>query len=202
MLRSRSMNWYEKLKAYFPIEEMKSKEHMEILLEEKGDVYHKDESPNHVLMYAEFDSFLFIDYLWVSAASRGQGIGHKLIEKLKKRNKPVILEVEPVDYEDTDTAKRLHFYRREGFRHASSIGYNRRSLATDEETPMEILYWSPIDDSEDVIYEKMKKMYEDIHTYKDEELYGKSYQHVDDVLTYDEESGADDIFDKMHPPKK
>ncbi len=39
------MNWYEKLNKYFPIEEMKSKEHMETLLKEKGDVYHKDEDP-------------------------------------------------------------------------------------------------------------------------------------------------------------
>lgn len=32
----------------------------------------------------------------------------------------------------------------------------------------------------------MKQMYKDIHTYKDKEVYGQSYQHVDDVLTYDE----------------
>lgn len=192
------MNWYEKLNAYFPVEEMKSKEHMERLLEEKGDVYYKDESPDHVLMFAEFDSFIFIDYVWVSSQSRGKGVGHQLIEKLKKRNKPIILEVEPVDYEDTDSAKRLHFYKREDFSHARSIGYRRRSLATDEETPMEILYWSPDNDTEDAIYEKMKKMYETIHTYKDEEIYGKSYQHVDDVLTYDESRDADDIFDKMN----
>ncbi|MCY7602794.1 GNAT family N-acetyltransferase, partial [Bacillus altitudinis] len=29
------MNWYEKLSEYFPIEEMKSKEHMEALLKER-----------------------------------------------------------------------------------------------------------------------------------------------------------------------
>src|SRR5699024_3837465 len=158
------MNWYEKLNKYFPVEEMKSKEHMEMLLQEKGDVYHKDEGPHHVLMYAEFETFIFIDYLWVSAASRGQGLGHQLISKLKEKNKPIILEVEPIDYEDTDTEKRLHFYKRESFSHAQSIGYNRRSLATNEETVMEILYWSPRNDSEEVIFEQMKKMYELIHT--------------------------------------
>src|SRR5699024_3080645 len=170
------MNWYEKLSEYFPVEEMKSKKHMEILLKEKGDVYHKDEGPNHVLMYAAFPSFIFIDYLWVYAKSRGQGMGHQLIQKLKKQDKPIVLEVEPLDYEDSDTEKRLRFYQREGFVHARSIGYNRRSLATNEQTPMEILYWSPNNDPEAVIYEKMKKMYEDIHTYKDEQVYGKSYQ--------------------------
>lgn len=196
------MNWYEKLNKYFPVEEMKSKEHMELLLQEKSDVYYKDESHQHVLMYAEFDTFIFIDYLWVSAETRGQGLGHKLMEKLKKRNKPIILEVEPIDYEDTDTEKRLHFYHKEGFNHAQSIGYNRRSLATNEETPMEILYWSPEDDSEDVIYKQMKQMYEHIHTYKDEEIYGKSYQPVDEVLSYDENRDSKNILDNLKKSRK
>ncbi|RLL45063.1 N-acetyltransferase [Oceanobacillus piezotolerans] len=189
------MNWYDKLKEYFPIEEMKSKRHMELLLQEKGDVYHKDDSPQHVLMFAEFDTFIFIDYIWVSSKTRGQGIGHQLIEKLKKKGKPIILEVEPVDYEDTDTEKRLRFYSREGFVHARSIGYNRRSLATNQETPMEILYWSPTNESEEVIYEQMRKMYEVIHTYKDEEIYGKSYQPAEEVLTYDENRKSANILD-------
>ncbi|SDJ86998.1 GNAT family N-acetyltransferase [Sediminibacillus albus] len=191
------MNWYEKLNKYFPVEEMKSQEHMEMLLKEKGDVYYKDEGPHHVLMYAEFKSFIFIDYVYVSAASRGQGLGHKLIDKLKAKNKPIILEVEPVDYEETDTEKRLRFYQREGFVHAQSIGYNRRSLATNKDNPMEILYWTPNDEDEEAIYNQMKKMYEDIHTYKDEEIYGKSYQPVDEVLSYDSKREADDIFDAL-----
>ncbi|ASN06516.1 GNAT family N-acetyltransferase [Virgibacillus necropolis] len=196
------MNWYEKLNKYFPVEEMKSKEHMDMLLKEKGDVYYKDESPNHVLMFAEFDTFIFIDYVWVSTETRGQGTGHKIMEKLKEKGKPIILEVEPVDYDDTDTEKRLRFYQREGFTHAQSIGYNRRSLATNEETTMEILYWSPNDDSEDVIYEKMKHTYDHIHTYKDEEIYGRSYQPVDEVLSYDTDRENEDIFKNLKKPEK
>lgn len=188
------MNWYEKLNKYFPIEEMKSQEHMEHLLKEKGDVYYKDEGPHHVLMYAEFDSFIFIDYVYVAASARGQGLGHKLLSKLKEKQKPIILEVEPVDYQDTDSGKRLRFYKREGFKHAKSIGYNRRSLATNEENPMEILYWDPADSSEESIYKRMKKMYEDIHTYKDEKFYGKSYQPVDEVLTFNRDRDTENIF--------
>ncbi|WP_138416430.1 GNAT family N-acetyltransferase [Aquibacillus sediminis] len=191
------MNWYEKLNEYFPIEEMKSKEHMEMLLKEKGDVYHKDEGPNHVLMYAEFETFIFIDYVFVSNAARGQGLGSQLIEKLKKKNKPIILEVEPFDYKDSDSQKRLRFYQREGFQHAQSIGYSRRSLATNEESPLEILYWSPNDEGEETIYKQMKKMYEDIHTYKDEEIYGKPYQPVDEVLTYDDDRDIENIYDAI-----
>ncbi|GEL77155.1 GNAT family N-acetyltransferase [Tenuibacillus multivorans] len=190
------MNWYEKLNQYFPVEEMKSKEHMEMLLKEKGDVYHKDEGEYHVMMYAEFDSFIFIDYVYVSPKSRGQGIGHKLMEKLKAKDKPIILEVEPFDYEDSDSEKRLRFYQREGFKHAQSIGYTRKSLATNEVNPMEILYWSPDEESEEVIYEKMKEMYEKIHTYKDEEIYGESYQPVEEVLKIDKSRDAD-IFDAL-----
>jgi GNAT superfamily N-acetyltransferase len=188
------LNWYTKLNQYFPVEEMKSQEHMEVLLNERGDIYHKDEGPNHVLMYAEFDDFIFIDYLFVSGAARGQGLGRKLLEKLKKKNKSILLEVEPINYEDSDTEKRLKFYKREGFEHAQSIGYRRRSLATNEVNKLEILYWSPTNESEEAIYEAMRKTYKMIHTYKDKQVYGKSYQHVNDVLTYNEKNENEDIL--------
>jgi GNAT superfamily N-acetyltransferase len=188
------MNWYEKLSQYFPVEEMKSKEHIEALLKERGDIYHKDEGPYHVLMYVELDDFVFIDYLFVSKQSRGQGLGHQLIEKLKTKEKPIILEVEPVNYEDSDTEKRLHFYKREGFEHAQSIGYHRRSLATNEINQMEILYWSPTQESEETIFEGMKRTYEMIHTYKDTKWYGESYQPVEEVLTLDENRNEGDIL--------
>lgn len=176
------MHWYEKLNEYFPIQEMKSKEHMETLLKEKSDIYHKEEGPKHVLMYVETETFIFIDYLFVSKEARGEGLGHKLIQMLKDKNKPIILEVEPVDYEDTDTEKRLRFYKREGFEHATSIGYKRRSLATNEVNPMEILYWAPNNEKEEVIFEAMKKTYEMIHTYKDDTFYGDKYEPVENVL--------------------
>ncbi|MCA0172298.1 GNAT family N-acetyltransferase [Bacillus sp. RAR_GA_16] len=181
------MNWYEKLKQYFPIEEMKSKEHMDLLLEEKGDIYIKDEGPHHVLMYADLPDFIFVDYIFVSKDARGQGLGKKLIEKLKEKKKPIVLEVEPVDYEETDTEKRQRFYLREGFKHAKSIGYRRRSLATNEINEMEILYWSPSEAGEKAVYEAMKHTYQEIHTYKDKQLYGESYQPVEEVLSLKEE---------------
>src|SRR5690606_18835608 len=196
------MDWYEKLSEYFPIEEMKSQEHMELLLKEKGDVYHKDEGPYHVMMYAEFPSFIFIDYLYVSKESRGQGLGHQLIEKLKQRKKPIILEVEPLDYTDSDSSKRLRFYRREGFEHAKSIGYTRKSLAKHENNTLEILFWSPEEANEEAIYEKMKEMYEDIHTYKDKEVYGEAYQSVDEAITYDDNREVDNIFAELDRKKE
>ncbi|PLS09530.1 GNAT family N-acetyltransferase [Neobacillus cucumis] len=191
------MHWYEKLNQYFPIEEMKSKEHMETLLKERSEIYHKDEGPNHVLMYVELDNFIFIDYLFVSKDARGQGLGHKLLEKMKGKGKPIILEVEPVKYEDSDTEKRLRFYKREGFEHAESIGYARRSLATNEINKMEILYWAPNHESEEMIFEAMKKTYNLIHTYKDKRFYGESYQPVEEVLTFNQETENGNIFENL-----
>lgn len=195
------MNWFEKLNEYFPIEEMKSKEHMELLLKEKGDMYHKDEGENHVLMYAEANDFIFVDYVYVSGQSRGQGLGHKLMEKLKQKNKPIILEVEPVDYEDSDSQKRLRFYKRGGFQHATSIGYRRRSLATHEMNDMEILYWSPQNESEESILEKMKKTYEEIHTFKDEELYGDVYEEAEKVFSIKAAQAEDILAFEKEPTK-
>jgi hypothetical protein len=191
------MHWYEKLNQYFPIVEMKSKEHMEALLKERSDIYYKDEGPYHVLMYVELDTFIFIDYLLVLKESRGQGLGHKLLEKLKEKDKPIILEVEPVNYEDSDTEKRLHFYKREGFLHAQSIGYHRRSLATKEINSMEILYWAPHHESEEVIFDAMRKTYNLIHTYKDTDFYGEPYQPADEVLTFSQQKENNNLFDTL-----
>ncbi|MBU9713273.1 GNAT family N-acetyltransferase [Evansella tamaricis] len=181
------MNWYEKLNQYFPIEEMKSQEHMELLLKEKKDIYKKDEGPNHVLMYVEMEDFIFVDYLFVSKDARGQGLGKKLLDQLKRKKKPIILEVEPIDYKDTDTQKRKRFYDREGFKHAQSIGYRRKSLDTGKINELEILYWTPLNEPEESIFAKMRHTYETIHTYKDQQLYGKSYEDVEKVLTFDED---------------
>lgn len=84
--------WYEKLAEYFPVEEMKSKQHMELLLKEKGDIYHKEESDNHVMMYVETDDFIFVDYLFVAKQARGEGLGKKLLERLKKSKNRLYLK--------------------------------------------------------------------------------------------------------------
>lgn len=191
------MHWYDKLNEYFPIEEMKSQDHMEALLEDFPEFYHKDEGKYHVLMYVEADEFIFIDYLFVSAESRGMGIGRQLMEKLKAKDKPIILEVEPVNYKDSDTKKRLKFYQREGFRHASSIGYKRRSLATKEINEMEILYWAPNGEEEDIVLEALVKTYQKIHTYKDKHFYGESYEPADEAIQVKDTNRKKDIFDEI-----
>ncbi|MDY0407902.1 GNAT family N-acetyltransferase [Virgibacillus soli] len=192
------MDWYDKLNDYFPAEEMKSKKHIDILLKEKGDIYHKDEGSNHVMIYAEFNDFTFVDYLWVSSKARGQGIGHLLLKKMKEKQKPILLEVEPIDYDDSDTEKRLRFYNRENFVHAQAIGYKPKSLETNKVNPMEILYWSPNNEETDQdIYNQVKMMYEKIHMYKAQEIYGKSKIEVDDVLMLDENRAINNLMKEV-----
>ena len=176
------MPWYKKLNEYFPVEEMKSRRHMEALLRDKPEHYRKDEGPDHVMMYVEFDDFLFVDYVFVAASARGQGLGHDLIERLKAKGKPILLEVEPLDYDDTDTVKRQRFYAREGFRHAERVVYKRPSLATGQKIPLEILYWSPEDTNDEQVFRAMRRIYDDIHRYRDQEIYGEAYDPVEEVL--------------------
>lgn len=45
--------------------------------------------------------------------------------------------------------------------------------------------------------EAMRKTYEGIHTYKDEEWYGQSYEDVDDVLKLVENRKQKNIFDHL-----
>ena len=179
------MHWYEKLKRYFPIEEMKSREHMEALLDDRGDVYHVEHGDHHVLLYVEGERLVFVDYLLVAKEARGQGLGKKILDMLKEKGKPILLEVEPTDYDDTDTVKRQRFYEREGFRHVERLRYRRRSLATQEINELEILLWSPDDTTDEEAFDLVRAVYEEIHTWRDRDFYGESYQPSEEVLTLD-----------------
>lgn len=180
---------------------MKAKEQMERLLKEKAGIYHKDESEDYVFMYAEFPEFTFVDYVWVNENTRGKGIGRQLLSDLKSKKKPILLEVEPFDETEQDCKKRLRFYQREGFEHANGINYNRRSLATNEKHKLEILYWpneqvdTDVDEKE--IFTHMCKTYEEIHTYKDKEIYGQEYEPLEKALNYQIDHSEKDLFAEL-----
>ncbi|GIO26553.1 GNAT family N-acetyltransferase [Ornithinibacillus bavariensis] len=178
------MNWYEKLQTYFPVDEMKAKEQLDALLEEKGNIYVKDEGKYHIVMYAEFDTFIFVDFLLVSKESRGTGIGHQIIEKLKAKNKPIILEVEAVDPNSPDTEKRLRFYKREGFNPAKDIQYRFQAFLLNDEVPLDIWYWADHSISEMEIFEWMKMVYSEIHSFQAEKIYGCVPKPTHDVIQY------------------
>ena len=180
------MSWYDQLNEYFPIEEMKSRSHVEALLRERSNVYHIDYDDTHVLLYVEGRDFVFVDYLLVTEVARGQGLGKALLDRLKRKEKPILLEVEPADPDDPDTVRRHRFYAREGFRRAERLQYRRRSLATGRVNELEILVWSPDESTtDDDVHRFMRATYQHVHTYRDQEFYGKRYQPADEVLTLD-----------------
>lgn len=176
------MNWYEELKSYFPEEEMKSKAQLDCLLQEKADVYYKDEGTDHIVMYSEFPGFVYIDFLWVSEKSRGKGIGRKVIEKLKSKNKPIIIEVEPADENEPDTVRRLRFYDKLNFRLAESIDYLFQAFLNDSEVRLDIMYWADESMTEKEIFKYMNTVYQEIHSYKVEEFYSVIPKSVEKVV--------------------
>ncbi|TWT28372.1 GNAT family N-acetyltransferase [Planomicrobium sp. CPCC 101110] len=175
-------SWFSSLRDYFPVKEMKSENHMKQLFKEKPDGYKLDEGPQYTLVYFEKPDFLFIDYILVNSSSRGSGLGSKIIDRVKKKNKMIILEVDPISQEDPETAKRVRFYQKQNFKKVPSIQYVRKHPITGERSEMDIFYWSPNTESEDWVMEKMKEAYEEVHAFKGEELYGAPPQTADEVL--------------------
>jgi GNAT superfamily N-acetyltransferase len=181
-------DWYKKLTEYFPANEMKSREHMEALFSDKTGMYAKEEGPHHVLVYLETEDFIFIDYILITNKSRGKGVGSKLLESLKAKDKPIILEVDPVDSSDPDTAKRVRFYERNGFTQAKDIEYKRIHAITSELNVMNIFYWSSAPRSERWVFTKMQEAYEQVHAYKALQFYGKEPQRTEEVLSFPQKS--------------
>ncbi|MGE7769483.1 hypothetical protein ACQKMK_02970 [Viridibacillus arvi] len=97
------MDWFEKLNEYFPVEEMKSRQHIELLLKDKVGIYNKLENEKYVLTYVDHPNFIFVDYLFVSSSARGEGLGGEILEHLKGNGKPILLEVESLEQAEVDT---------------------------------------------------------------------------------------------------
>ena len=133
--------YYRRLNDYFPAQEMKHPQHLRDLIENLP-YYQKTETPDYLVLYAQFHDFLFVDYLLVSAQTRGNGIGSKVIEQLKSDGIPIVLEVEKPDPANPDTVLRRNFYKRHGFVGSPSIRYRRKDKAG-APFELDILYWSP-----------------------------------------------------------
>lgn len=178
------MDWYQKLSSYFPEHEMKSKTHLEDLLNHK-DEYNKIETENYVVLYAEFSDFLFIDYLLVFKSDRGQGIGSQVLSEFKKKQKSILLEVEPRDPDDPDTIKRFRFYDKNGFGYADQIEY----IFIDEQGnsfPMKLFYWPPYELSQRDIMERMQRIINEIHNFRSETKDGQLTANPERVLRFKE----------------
>lgn len=67
------------------------------------------------LAYWDLSDFIFIEHFAFSSKARGKGFGSKYLKRfLKKVDKPVVLEVEPVT--DNITFRRICFYNKLGFK--------------------------------------------------------------------------------------
>ncbi|MGI2326999.1 GNAT family N-acetyltransferase [Planococcus sp. YIM B11945] len=183
-------SWFSKLRDYFPAKEMKSEKHMQLLFDEKKGFYKLDEGPQYTLVYFEKEDFLFIDYILVCSSSRGSGLGSKVIERVKKKNKMIVLEVDPVTQEDPESGKRVRFYQKLGFEKAPSIQYVRKHPVTGERSEMDIFYWSPNTESDEWVMEKMKEAYKEVHAFRGQDLYGNPPQTADEVLQLVQEQQA------------
>jgi GNAT superfamily N-acetyltransferase len=174
-------DWYEALESYFPESEMKHRGQMEELLE-KHEAYFKHVTDDVVVTYADFPDCVFIDYLLVKPTARGRGVGGAVLDAFKRKNKIIIVEVEPEEAEDADTVRRVRFYERHGFVRADRIDYVRETQSG-EPIPMDIYYWSPADVSEETILQQMATIYQEIHNFKASKYYRKPLADSDDVLT-------------------
>lgn len=175
-------NWYTRLTDYFPEKEMKSKKYFEILFHEKKGIYQLEESQDYLLVYFERSDYIFIDYILVARNNRGNGRGSMILDQLKRKGKAIILEVEPVTLKDLDSEKRIRFYEKNSFLKMNFICYERIHMVTNELNKMDIFCWSPVHRTEQWVFEQMKGIYNDIHTFKAWELYGCNPQPVSDVL--------------------
>jgi GNAT superfamily N-acetyltransferase len=176
------MNWYDKLNNYFPTQEMKKKEHLNDLIEDK-DVYHKEETEDYIVLYAEFPEFIFIDYILVTSTCRGKGIGTDILNRIKAKDKMILLEAEPPDIEDVDTEKRMAFYMRNGFLKANHIEYERKD-EEGESYYMNILYWPAKEISQTIIMDRMAEACRVVHNYRSRHYYGREVANPEKVLRW------------------
>ena len=142
------------------------------------------ETPEYLATYAEYPNFIFIDYLLVDAKTRGKGIGSKVLSWFKRKDKPIILEVEPPDAEDKDTIRRIRFYEKNGFHRAGNIVYTR-SDEDGEPFTMDIYYWHPDLVSERQVMLDMAKVCREIHNFRALKYYGRLLADPEEVLDWD-----------------
>ncbi|SFT01437.1 GNAT family N-acetyltransferase [Marininema halotolerans] len=174
------MEFYNRLKDYFPEEELKKYAHLRDLLTNQ-DTYHKAETEDYLLLYSEFDTFIFVDYLLVSGKTRGKGVGTKVLNMLKEKNKAIILEVEPPDPSVPDTEKRIRFYKKNGFELADLIQYNRET-EDGSALKLDIYFWSSTPLTQEEVMDKMATACDEVHNFRSMLHYGRIQADPEEVL--------------------
>ena len=177
--------WYKNLCSYFPPKEMKSIAHIIELKKKYGDNYKIESDENSVVIYFESDFLIFVEYLLVTSTKRGNGIGSMLLDKLKGKNKLIILEVESPDDNTPYTKKRINFYKKNAFIVADWLSHHSNNLFSIDngDSKLNIMIWSPSPyHNKHFICETVKYLYDTIHTFKYELFYNKKVQDVNIVI--------------------
>lgn len=123
--------FFQIMEQSFPNVEVRPRDHeYDLLNEDAFTLWARYDAANRFLegFIAEwsFNDFLFIEHFAVAPSLRGNGIGGQMLKDyLRRTNKPVLLEVEEPETELAE--RRIHFYRRNGFR-LSRFGYVQPDL--------------------------------------------------------------------------
>lgn len=119
-LRSESdKDWMEATRLYeeaFPRKERRSLEdHLRAMEDSRfsSNVIHYGGEFAGIFFYWVFEEFCYGEFLAISPQLRGENIGSKVISLWTKKQKKVVLEIEPP--EDEMSIRRLGFYKRAGF---------------------------------------------------------------------------------------
>ena len=102
----------------FPVAERRSLRWHTAAMTTAPDFYcyalHNDEGFVGILFYWLFSDCVYVEHLAIAEGKRGQGYGAAALRIAQQHRLPVILEIEPV--QDEDTARRLRFYENAGYR--------------------------------------------------------------------------------------
>ena len=84
-----------------------------------------------LILYWDFGAYIYVEHFCVEPSMRGHGLGTLILAELAKKNKPIILEIDPLT---DDVAIRRGFYERcgyvaNGFAHIHLL-YQRPTTAT------------------------------------------------------------------------
>ena len=108
-----------------------------------------------------------------------------MLDAFKRRQKTIILEVEPAEPMHTETIRRVRFYEKNGFRKAQHILYTLSDDDGDEYT-MDVYYWSPHPISEREVLHEMAVICREIHNFKSLQFYGRIVADPQEVLHWEQ----------------
>ncbi|MNE62232.1 Acetyltransferase (GNAT) family protein [compost metagenome] len=150
---------YTIMEASFPVSEIRTRSGQKALLDNPNyRIYTEQDAAGGIIAFLaawEFPALRFVEHIAVNPATRGGGIGRKLMNSyLARSDKPVLLEVEPPAGELEQ--RRIGFYERLGFR-LNPYDYVQPPLRTGQpDLPLRIMtYPRPIRKSEFQLYREI-----------------------------------------------